>query len=114
MRGNAEEQARSGNIGSRWKSFSACLMRNFLQEVKKMPKPAVRRTLDYNLSARIQGEIKAQRVSTKKACEYAGMSKPTLLKLYKNPTAYFPQTLKLMRCLSIPIADVREMICDPW
>ena len=87
---------------------------NFLQEVMNMPKAAVKRTLDYNLSARIQGEIKAQGVSTKKACEYAGMSKPTLLKLYKNPTAYFPQTLKLMRCLSIPIADVREMICYPW
>lgn len=79
-----------------------------------MPKAAVKRTLDYNLSARIQGEIKAQGVSTQKACEYAGMSKPTLMKLYKSPTAYFPQTLKLMRCLSVPIADVREMICYPW
>ncbi len=79
-----------------------------------MPKAAVKRTLDYSLSARIQGEIKAQGVNTKKACEYAGMSKPTLLKLYKSPTKYFPQALRLMRCLGVPITEVREMICYPW
>ena len=70
-----------------------------------MPKAAVKRTLDYMLEARIRGEIKAQGV---------GVGSTTLYELYKKPTKYFPQTLKLMRCLSIPIADVREMICYPW
>lgn len=85
-----------------------------MQEVRTVPKPLVKRTLDYNLSMRIRGEIKAQGVSVEKACEYAGISSTTLYELYKKPTKYFPQTLKLMRCLSIPIADVREMICYPW
>ena len=79
-----------------------------------MPKAAVKRTLDYMLGSRIRGEIKAQGVSVEKACEYAGVGSTTLYELYKKPTKYFPQTLKLMRCLSIPIADVREMICYPW
>lgn len=79
-----------------------------------MPKPLVKRTLDYTLSARIRGEIKAQGVSVEKVCEYAGVGSSTLYELYKKPTKYFPQTLKLMRNLTIPIDDVRAMICYPW
>lgn len=79
-----------------------------------MPKAAVKRTLDYMLEARIRGEIKAQGITREKVCEYAGLSSKTLSKLYASPTTYFPQTLKLMRNLTIPIADVREMICYPW
>ena len=79
-----------------------------------MPRPAVRRTLDYTLSARILGEIKAQGVRVEKACEYAGVGSTTLYELYKKPTKYFPQTLKLMRNLTIPINEVRAMICYPW
>ena len=52
-----------------------------MQEVKNMPKAAVKRTLDYMLGARIRGEIKAQGVSVEKACEYAGVGSTTLYEL---------------------------------
>ena len=57
-----------------------------MQEVKNMPKAAVKRTLDYMLEARIRGEIKAQGVSVEKACEYAGVGSTTLYELFKKPT----------------------------
>lgn len=79
-----------------------------------IPKAAVKRTLDYMLTEKIQGAIKAQSVTRKKACQYAGVSYATISKLYKSPTAYFPQALRLMRCLGVPIDEVREMICYPW
>ncbi len=79
-----------------------------------MPRQLVKRTLDYNLSMRIRGEIKAQGITVEKACEYAGIGSTTLYELYKKPTKYFPQTLKLMRNLTIPIDEVRAMICYPW
>ena len=79
-----------------------------------MPKAAVKRTLDYMLTEKIRGAIKAQGVSVEKACKYAGIGHTALYDLYRSPTKYFPQALRLMRCLGIPITDVREMICYPW
>ena len=49
-----------------------------------------------------------------KAAEYAGVSRPTLYNLLKRPTAYFPQTLSLMRALSIPVEEMRAAISYPW
>lgn len=48
------------------------------------------------------------------AAEYAGVSRPTLYNLLKRPTAYFPQTLRLMRALSIPVEEMRAAISYPW
>lgn len=79
-----------------------------------MPKEKVKRTMNYVMSARIRGEIAQQHISIDKACEYAGVSKFTLYKLFEDPTEYFPNTLRLMRNLTIPIEDVREMIQYPW
>lgn len=79
-----------------------------------MPKEKVKRTMNYVMSARIRGEIAQQNISIAKACEYAGVSKFTLYKLFDDPTKHFPNTLRLMRNLTIPIEDVREMIQYPW
>ena len=53
-------------------------------------------------------------VEPEKAAEYAGVSRPTLYNLLKRPTAYFPQTLRLMRALSIPVEEMRAAISYPW
>lgn len=79
-----------------------------------MPKEKVNRTPDYKLRVRIRGEIDAQGVPISKACEYAGVSVRTFYRLLKEPMRYFPETLELMRNLSIPIEDVRGMIQYPW
>ena len=89
-----------------------------------MPKLAVKRDTDYRLSVMIHGEMGAQNVETEivvvggvepeKAAEYAGVSRPTLYNLLKRPTAYFPQTLRLMRALSIPVEEMRAAISYPW
>lgn len=79
-----------------------------------MPKEKVKRTMNYVMSARIRGEIAQQHISIDKACEYAGVARTTLYKLFENPTEYFSHTLRLMRNLTIPIEDVREMIQYPW
>ena len=57
-----------------------------------MPKEKVKRTMNYVMSARIRGEIAQQHISIAKACEYAGVSKFTLYKLFDDPTEYFPNT----------------------
>lgn len=79
-----------------------------------MPKLAVNRDTDYRLSVMIHGEMGAQNVKLEKAAEYAGVSRPTLYNLLKRPTAYFPQTLRLMRALSIPVEEMRAAISYPW
>ena len=79
-----------------------------------MPKLAVKRDTDYRLSVMIHGEMGAQNVKPKNAAEYAGVSRPTLYNLLKRPTAYFPQTLRLMRKLSIPVEEMRAAISYPW
>lgn len=79
-----------------------------------MPKLAVKRDTDYRLSVMIHGEMVAQNVKAEKAAEYAGVSRPTLYNLLKWPTAYFPQTLRLMRELSIPVEEMRAAISYPW
>lgn len=79
-----------------------------------MPKRAVNRDTDYRLSVMIHGEMGAQNVKPEKAAEYAGVSRPTLYNLLKRPTAYFPQTLRLMRKLSIPVEEMRAAISYPW
>ena len=79
-----------------------------------MPKEKVNRTPDYKLRVRIRGEIDAQGVPISKACEYAGVSVRTFYRLLKEPMRFFPETLELMRNLSIPIEDVRGMIQYPW
>ena len=79
-----------------------------------MPKEKVKRTMNYVMSARIRGEIAQQHISIAKACEYAGASRFPLSKLFDGPTKYVQSTLRLMRNLSIPIEDVREMIQYPW
>lgn len=79
-----------------------------------MPKLAVKRDTDYRLTVMIRGETAAQEISIEKAAEYAGVSRPTLYNLLKRPTAYFPQTLRLMRALSIPVEEMRAAISYPW
>lgn len=79
-----------------------------------MPKLAVKRDTDYRLMVLIRGEMAAQDVSTEKAAEYAGMARSTLYDLFRSPTSYFPQTLRLMRKLSIPVEDMRAAISYPW
>lgn len=79
-----------------------------------MPKLAVKRDTDYRLSVMIHGEMCAQNVKPENAAEYAGVSRPTLYNLLKRPTAYFPQTLRLMRSLSIPVEEMRAEISYPW
>lgn len=37
-----------------------------------------------------------------------------LRRMLKRPTAYFPQTLRLMRALSIPVEEMRAAISYPW
>ena len=79
-----------------------------------MPKLAVKRDTDYRLTVMIRGEMAAQAISIEKAAEYAGMARLTLYDLLKSPTSYFPQTLRLMRKLSIPVEEMRAAISYPW
>ena len=79
-----------------------------------MPKLAVKRDTDYRLTVMIRGEMAAQEISIEKAAEYAWMARSTLYDLLKSPTSYFPQTLRLMRKLSIPVDEMRAAISYPW
>ncbi len=79
-----------------------------------MPKLAVKRDTDYRLTVMIRGEMAAQEISIEKAAEYAGMARSTLYDLLKSPTSYFPQALRLMRKLSIPVEEMRAAISYPW
>ena len=79
-----------------------------------MPKLAVKRDTDYRLTVMIRGEMAAQGVSIEKAAKYAGLARSTLYDLLKSPTSYFPQTLRLMRKLSIPVEEMRAAISYPW
>ena len=42
------------------------------------------------------------------------MARSTLYDLFKSPTSYFPQTLRLMRKLSILVEEMRAAISYPW
>lgn len=79
-----------------------------------MPKLAIKRDTDYRLTVMIRGEMAAQEISIEKAAEYAGTARSTLYDLLKSPTSYFPQTLRLMRKLSIPVEEMRAAISYPW
>lgn len=79
-----------------------------------MPKAKVERTSAYRLTAMIRGEMTAQGVTPEKAAQYARVGRTTLYRLFDDPMAYFPAALRLMRCLSIPIEEVRAAISYPW
>ena len=79
-----------------------------------MAKAKVDRNTDYLLRMRIRGEMAAQHVSIDKACTYAAVSQATLYRLMDSPTRYMDKTLRLLRCLTVPIEDVREAITYPW
>lgn len=79
-----------------------------------MPKLKVNRTPDFLLQTRIRGEMQAQNVTIEQASRYAGCCIKTLYALFDEPTKYWPQTLRLLRNLSVPIEDVRAAITYPW